>query len=94
MVVLHAVHLGRHRVRLEQVGIGDRQQLPHSVGSVKPGSSQASTASRRTTIGIRLWMCPTASVASVVITVQVRSQAESSSRSLAGSRQISYSPAM
>ena len=30
------------------------------------------------TIGIRSWMCPAASVASVVITEQVRSQAESS----------------
>ena len=58
-------------------------------GSVSPGSSQASHAVRGTTIGIRSWMCPTASVASVVITEQVRSQAESSSRSLAGSRQIS-----
>ena len=53
------------------------------------GSSHASMASRVITMGIRSWMCPAASVAWVVITEQVRSQAESSLASLSGSRQIS-----
>jgi hypothetical protein len=39
-------------------------------------------ASRVITIGIRSWMCPAASVAFVVITEQVRNQAESSSGGL------------
>ena len=89
IVVLHAVHVGGDRVRLQRVGLGDRQQPQRRSGSVRVGSSQASIASRRITIGIRSWMWPAASVASVVITEQVRSQAESSSRSLVGSRQIS-----
>ena len=41
MVVLHAVHLGRHRVRGQGVGLGDRQQGQRLVGigqrGIQPG---------------------------------------------------------
>ena len=84
-LLLHLVDRGRHRVRLQRRRLGHREQV-----AARPADRSARDRARRRrtargiTIGIRSWMCPTASVASVVITEQVRSQAESSSRSLAG----------
>ena len=45
-------------------------------------------------MGMRSWILPTSSVASVVITVQVRRQASGSSSARVGSRHHSYSPAI